>query len=246
MKNYVKYKRKRQQSSVKRFIWIIVSLSVIVMIGIVIYSYKQELIASSIKKMNVLKGQIFLSHEVEKEKSKFELKPAVTQASHAIKPIHFDFYDELPKIQLNSTEKQFSAAPQAEKKEVQELPATVLGTKKQEQGHFSSQSVEQDLYDDLSMIKSVEKIADKVVDKSATYILQMGIFHQLNAANRYRAALQSAGLKVEVVKVKQGSEIVYRLQQGPYHHIEQLKAAKKRVMERGIICDIHKLSASEA
>lgn len=136
----------------------------------------------------------------------------VTQEEGSEKPVHFNFYDELPKTQWAFSQ---DASRDEETKTEEMLPEKKLS------------NVETSLSSNSSEV-------DQLASPPAHYVLQMGMFHHLDAANRYQAALLSAGLKVEIVKIREGKEISYRLQQGPYARLDQLKMAKKRLEERGV------------
>lgn len=234
-RDYVNYKRKRQRQDKRKVVWFFVFFFCIFIAGGFYYGAKQGV--GSLIGLKESAGRIFstyfsqLFHHKQKGHSAPKKLPANPEAT--IKPIHFDFYDELPKAQLD--------VPQGSKEDgnlpvqgprsslaAQKMPPRSLDKKKNED------EIVQELASDLSSMKTAEA--------TSPYILQLGEFRSIEAAKRYRQALASAGLKVDLVKCRVGKEIVYRLQQGPYHTFEQLKIAKKRLKERGIACDIRKLS----
>lgn len=198
---------------------------------------KPELSVASLKDQAVLKVSTYLPQMLHKQKARPASKKLAANTQETVKPIHFDFYDELPKAQLDFSQEQ----PLEEDSMVEEpktttaalkKPSVVLEPKKKDDADLE-QNIAQELATDLSSIQSAD---------TTPYILQLSVFHNIEAANRYRLALNSAGLKVDIVKVKIGKEVVYRLQQGPYHNLDQLKLAKKRLTERGIACDVRKAS----
>jgi cell division protein FtsN len=210
-------------------VWLLMVVSALAIV-IGFYAYQRSAFTmANLKNQTLLTVGHYLPSILEKEKPKpVGKKVAVVSPEDSI-PIHFDFYDELPKVQLASSQK-----PLVDKRK----PAETVAEEEPEEEStpaeaISAKSVEQDLEADLSAMRLVD---------NGLYILQMGIFHNMEAANRYRKALLLAGLKVEVRKIKQGQQVVYRLQQGPYNNLEQLKTAKKRLSERGVTCDIHKLT----
>lgn len=251
--DYGKYKKNRRPPHPnKGRRWLILGF---LLIAVLVYGYyKKSVSFAELKQTTVEK----ITHFFHRSSAQKVVKPVVKKETAPLntaelKPIHFDFYDELPKVAVRPSAPpvmdQFHEVNRidkiADKKEIMlssaektSPPATpaISGMKK----NFSAQSIEDDLSADLSMMKAV----NPVVATATPYILQIGIFHNLEAATRYQKALAVAGLKVEVVKIRQGSEAVYRLQQGPYRNEEQLKLAKKRLTARGVTCEVQKLSPS--
>lgn len=249
--NY-KYKKKRYQQSNKRTVWFVVFIFTVLIMGTATYAYfKRSFSVATLEEQAALKVSTRFSQMFHKQKKQPQPKKLAANPPEAIKPIHFDFYDELPKAQMEPSanesfeEEEASASQPATiaavvKKPAASTPAAisapapvpVLAKKNQSDEEFEK-NVAQELASDLSAIQGTE---------TSPYILQLSVFHSLEAANRYRAALVSAGLKVEVVKLRIGKEVVYRLQQGPYYNLNELKLAKKRLTERGIACDVRKLA----
>lgn len=245
MKDYVKHRKKQQRTSHQRILWVFAgSICIIVMsvAAFVYYEHKQALTVSSIKHKTLLKVATYFPQVFEKKDSKPKKEKKVSGPSTTMKAVHFDFYDELPKAQLGLSQERLQVQKEevAEKREEQEEQASQPKphmAKSPGRGSFSLRNIEKDLYEDLAAIKSSAH--------ASSYILQIAIFHHLKSAHRYQAALRAAGLRVEVVRVKQGRELVYRLQQGPYRNMEQVKWAKKQLKERGVTCDVRKLSPYE-
>jgi len=190
IRDYVNYNKKRQRPRYRGLLWLFLFFcAVLVGVGF----YVQRISFSRLKEWAIFQTSTYFSQVLHpKQKNQALTKKLSSNTQETVKPIHFDFYDELPKTSLD-----FSSA-------------------------------------DLPSLSSAET--------ASSYILQLSEFHSLEAANRYRAALTAAGLTVELVRSQMDKEVVYRLQQGPYHSLEQLKLAKKRLMERGIACEVHKLS----
>lgn len=242
MKDYVNHRKKRQGQTRKATFWFVLVIVLAMAAGLSFYAFdKHGVTMASFKEMSQFKIASYLPQVFNKDKQPPETKKAAHQAPEVAKPIHFAFYDELPKAQLDYKpkveEEVMAAAKEVESPSVEPQSQPAVVAAKTLSSAVSEKSIEQELSEDLSSIKNAE---------SSPYILQIGIFHNLEAANRYRSALQGAGLKVDVVKAKLGREVVYRLQQGPYTSQDQLKAAKKRLTERGVTSDIRKLSQIDA
>lgn len=237
-RDYVNYKRKRERQGRRSLLVLVVLLFCALLPGFAFYAHKQQLNFASLKEVATEKVSAYLPPAPKQKKQPPARKVAATTQENP-RPIHFDFYDELPKAQVDLPPAQTVDEDEA----VEEPKTTVAVVKKtvaaplplsQPQSNKREEEVVQELASDLTSMKAVET--------STPYIIQVSVFHSLDAAKRYRAALASAGLKVDLVKLRLGKEVVYRLQQGPYHNLDQLKLAKKRLTERGIACDIRKLS----
>gem|GEM_PF-3972317 len=206
--------------------------------GLFLYvHYKPQLSTLSLKKNMMTKLNLWLPNIFHKEKMHPPVKKVAAVESETIKPIHFDFYDELPKDgmglaknkpieELDSAESEETPAPVLKK-------SLVLSVKPIKDHDELEQSIEKELASDLSNIQAADH---------SSYIIQVSVFPTLEAAKRYRAALAKAGLKVDLVKIRAGKGVAYRLQQGPYHDLDQVKAAKKQLTERGVTCDVRKMA----
>lgn len=189
---------------------------------------------AGLKQEAALHVSSLLPESMQNAKKEAPAKKLAANTPDSVKPIHFDFYDELPKAQVDlpqelvDDEEESASAPQVSEAVIKKSVAVPPINKHEDE-------VVQELASDLSSMKSAE------TETSSPYILQLSVFHSLDAAKRYRAALTSAGLKVDLVKLRIGKQVVFRLQQGPYHNMDQLQLAKKRLTERGIACDIRKL-----
>ncbi len=251
-RDYVNYKRKRERQGKRSLFVLVVLLFFALLPGVAFYTHKQQLTFATLKEAAAQKVSAYFPQVLSKQKKLPLHKKVVANTQESTKPIHFDFYDELPKAQLDLPQ-----AQTAEEDETVEEPKTTVAAVKKTMAasapvaavtasepapaslvspHVSQheEEVVQELASDLTSMKAAET--------ASPYIIQLSVFHSLDAAKRYRAALASAGLKVDLVKLRLGKEVVYRLQQGPYHNLDQLKLAKKRLTERGIACDIRKLS----
>lgn len=236
-RDYVNYKRKDQRRGGKGLFAVFLLFCGGLLAGLAFYLHQQALTLATLKEMAALKVTTYFS-PLQKQQKPPPAKKVAANAVETAKPIHFDFYDELPKARLEAPEEQLEEDAVEEPKTTmatlkkappapKPLPAAVTDSQKKEA------DIAQELSNDLSSMKAAET--------ASSYILQLSIFHSLDAAKRYRAALASAGLKVDLVKLRLGKDVVYRLQQGPYTTLEQLKQAKKRLSERGVACDIRKL-----
>ncbi len=231
-RDYVNYKRKRERHTKRNLLWLFLFFCALGA-ALVFYGHKQ---GTALSKLSGPVGQAFSTY-ISKifqhpRKTQLASKKRAANAPKTIKPIHFDFYDELPKAQLD-----FPPEQESEKDSMVEMPKTTVAMTKKPRVVVAQKKKEDEIVRELATDLSAMKTAET----SLPYILQLGEFRSLEAAKRYHLALTSAGLKADLVKSRMGKEIVYRLQQGPYHSLDQLRLAKKRLTERGIACDIRKL-----
>ncbi len=222
IRDYVNYKRKPKQPIFRLFLGLFLIFSAC-LLAFSFYAYKHSSLAS-MRDWLEWQSTSFISKLFHPKQSKpaLPLKRQASNEQEEVQPIHFDFYDELPKSAPG-----FSPQPATE--EAKTTEKTLAPDKREAE-------VMQDLAMDLSSIQAAEV---------SSYILQLSEFRSVEAANRYRRALAAAGLSIDLVTLREGKEVIYRLQQGPYHNLEQLKLAQKQLRKRGIACDIRKLPPYE-
>lgn len=229
MRDYVhyNYKKKRQRRDGKITLWVLgFVFSLLGFILAVYYFYSQpDLSVANLKNEAVTKITSYFPQVFQKQKKTLPVKKMAV-AIEVEKPLHFDFYDELPKARLELPQKIDSQVASTTASVSKPAPAaTPISAPMPEVASISEE-------------KNITANLD-----SGIYILQIGIFHNVEAANRYHSALLSVGFKVDIVRVKEGNEVIYRLQQGPYHGLEQLRLAKKKMAGRGIICEVKKIAS---
>ncbi|HVY53163.1 MAG TPA: SPOR domain-containing protein [Gammaproteobacteria bacterium] len=228
-RDYANYKRKKQQQSKLPLLSVLITAGIFVSYGAWYFYHQSNINVANLKNETVTKVSSIFPSIFHRNKLKMAAKKIIT-TTEVEKPLHFDFYDELPKTRLEAP-----VVPVADKedKREKELPAIEPVT-------AAAAPATPAVKIAPVVEKSVE--VEKPAVEAPPYILQVAIFHSVESANRYRNALASAGLKVDVVKAREGNEIVYRLQQGPYRNPDQLKLAKKKFMERGITCDVRRVT----
>ncbi|MDR3490705.1 MAG: SPOR domain-containing protein [Gammaproteobacteria bacterium] len=167
-------------------------------------------------------------------------------AENSQPPVHFDFYSELPKMQLTLTETQDTPSPsnKAPSTHYEVGVKTGLTTAEDTQPAAPKPAVVEPAPppapvkviqpDELSGL-----IAEEAVQKSQ-YVLQLGVFETRLAANKLQEALISVGFNPVVVKLHAGKYDLYELQQGPFTDLQMAKATKSRLQKRGITSVIHK------
>lgn len=149
--------------------------------------------------------------------------PRVTASeSHALamvpndqaSPVHFDFYTELPAMQMQMTESASLLNSQPSK--TLSIPA-------------------------LNKAEKVPLAAPTVMLHADQYIVQMGLFKSAAGASQIRLSLLFAGVDTEVIKTDIGDQQIYRVQQGPYATIELAKTMQQRLQKKGIVSVVKKI-----
>lgn len=240
-RDYVNYTRRRNRQTRRGFLIFIVLTFAALLPGLFFYIHRQNLTVAGFKEKTAEKFAAYFPNLDHPPKAALA-KKTLSAESENPKPVHFNFYDELPKAQLDSQKGEALQKGSVEEGPSEEKPSVAPLVKKSQLAPIAPQkpqinereeSLAQEFAKDLSSLKTPPPFPSS--------ILEISVFHSLDAAKRYRAALTSAGLKIDLVTLRIGKTVIYRLQQGPYHQLEQLKLAKKRLNERGIACEIRKL-----
>jgi len=214
-KNRVIQGRKRGQEP--RFVPLLAAiLGVICFLGVIIYSvhlYHQTTFFSNSKEH--VTSWFNHAKTMMSRKDKAVTKTPQPQASAKNDEIQFDFYTELPSMQVN-----MPASAQL-KSVVKTVQADHLAT----QIDDSIKTVmARKLAADIKDIKDINKKAP------LQFILQLGEFSQQVNASQLRLSLLLAGIETEVIKLP---EHKFRVQQGPYASERQAKLAQNRLSRKG-------------
>jgi cell division protein FtsN len=198
-------------------------------------------------------------------------KKAAAASSDQPPGVHFDFYNELPNMQMPADEQAGamntpSPAPRAASQEhaaAEPAPASelVVVEAKPVAPVVASAAplplpaklmpaVPKPVVAKAAAPKSPARIfnPDEVTDLLAAehgvqrYVIQLGVFQSEAAANRLREAIVSVGFEAAIVKVTQGNHKIYHVQQGPYESAALAKSSQQRLEKRGIISVIQKVS----
>jgi cell division protein FtsN len=193
----------------------------------------------------------------QKEKKALEVKPTnSTLASATDNPapaVQFDFYNELPNMQVAMATEDSSVmalkTATSTTNEKSSLPAVNTVTKEKplpvEQEQVSVAVNKPALSQAVSVVKPQE-ISDMLTaekeNQTKQYYIFLGTFSNQQAASRMLAALNEVGFQAQIVKVKQGKQAVYRVQQGPYATIPLARLNQQRLQKRGIVSEIQKVT----
>jgi cell division protein FtsN len=84
------------------------------------------------------------------------------------------------------------------------------------------------------------------VEDNSVYILQVGSFKQLEAADQIKAQLALLGISADIQRVViNGQDTRYRVRVGPYVEQSKLNAERKRLMENNLEFMLLKLQADD-
>jgi cell division septation protein DedD len=125
-------------------------------------------------------------------------------------PIHFDFYTELPSMQvtLPVTQNEVNkAAPPP-------IPAAVVSTP-------------------ASPPSPKREKSDNTPPAAEHYIVQVGAYKNDSTASEVRISILLAGFDAKVVKTIKNNQMIYRIQQGPYSNLAEAKNAQKNLQAKG-------------
>ncbi len=130
--------------------------------------------------------------------------------------VRFDFYTELPKMQVNTTsvlDKKTFVSP----KLVEKLPRPA------------------ELADIDNSIQSVITAKKSQAKPLMQYTLQLGIFKDQLSASQLRLSLLLAGIDADVVKMQNNT---YRVQKGSFTSENQAKAMQRQINKKGFDSEI--------
>lgn len=131
------------------------------------------------------------------------------------KPIRFDFYTELPKMQVNvpndASQKNPSSSPAVNSARPGALAFTGA--------------------------TSLDK-KSKAAPPTNQFILQLGVFKDEISANQLRLSLLLSGIETDVIKLENRT---YRVQKGPFASTNQAKSMQRRLNKKGFDSDVRPL-----
>ncbi len=258
-KDYAKFipPKKRPQSKSKGSAYFYIFLSVLVLLaasgGYLLYA-KQPAVFS--------KSLALLIHK----KIPAVGKPAVKKVALAEPPaVQFDFYSELPNMQVTFSEPGVVTKGLTQIKEpvktadlkVSEIKTAVVKAEDIDAlpelnapgATLNSAPKQPDIFN-TNELKSLLDAENQTpgnqtgnqslgnLSAGAQYVIQLGVFESQAAAQRLLEAINAVGFEGNVVKSPSG----YRVQQGPYGSREIAKLTQQRMQKRGIIAIIRKIA----
>jgi cell division protein FtsN len=146
-------------------------------------------------------------------KDKPVVKDLQRQAASPADEVQFDFYTELPNMQVNLPETtELKSASVAAPASIKKPAGKMMQIDESIQTVLAKQS------------------ADIIPKKVVQFVLQLGEFHDPVSASQLRLSLLLAGIETEIIKTP---EKTYRVQQGPWTSERQAKLAEKVLSKKG-------------
>lgn len=153
-----------------------------------------------------------------------KVKQVAVRKSEPPPPIHFEFYTALPNMQV--------PLPETEKNEIhpvvatanQALPATIPQTKK-----ISTTNANTTIFDADRLQRALKEELNQ-----EQYVLQLGVFKNATAAERFKSSLATSGLMVKVVNITLAGEHAFCVQLGPYESKDEAKLIQRRLRQKNI------------
>jgi cell division protein FtsN len=170
-------------------------------------------------------------------------KTVAMETDHQPPSVHFDFYNELPSMQVTASSLASSnsmhSMPVAPK--VVSHPDTEENKPAAAPAIFNADEVSNLLSAETQSVPDAKtKIA--AVRPNQQYMIQLGAFETEQGANRLLAALSDVGFQAKIVKGNHSGKPLYHVQQGPYSTFELAKSNQQRLKKRGIDGMIRKIA----
>ncbi len=161
--------------------------------------------------------------------------PVKTASSKPVAPheeIQFDFYTELPNMQVN-----LPASAQSKLVSMTEHKAT----QKTEKSPVAQESNLAGQIDDSIKTMMAQHALNKIKKPTTPmtqYVLQVGVFKDQVSASQLRLSLLLSGIETQIVKT---GEHTYHIQRGPYSSERQAKSAQRLLSKKGFESSIKEI-----
>ena len=154
--------------------------------------------------------------------------------------IHFEFYDALPNMQVTVSERtgtkethnnpeQNTKSNSLDIKKKRVVAAKTINKNNQETEKENTISIP----GSSTFIKADELERDLSLQLKQQYIIQLGVFKNIEAAEHYRKSLIGAGFAVKITKLGLRGKIFYRVEQGPFLKKEKVNMAQLKLQQKG-------------
>lgn len=186
---------------------VIVAFCLIAVLVYALHVYRQS---GFFSKMHVA-GWVDSAKAMVSRKGNVSARKVKSPPASPMDDIQFDFYTELPNVQVNLPETtELKPAPMA-------APARQLGN-----------SIMQ--VDDSIKMAMAKKAVNTLPKQVVQYVVEVGEFKDPVSASQLRLSLLLAGVETEIVKTPAHT---YRVQQGPWSSQRQAKSARERLSKKG-------------
>ncbi|MEO8400208.1 MAG: SPOR domain-containing protein [Gammaproteobacteria bacterium] len=212
-KNIFTNKRKSKPREWRSPIFLLFVLGLVIS-GIVFYAMRLHNDNTAVASNNYMTSWFANAKSLLKNKHVTPVK-AAKQALTKDEGVHFDFYTELPKMQVNMPMADEPKAPET----VKSLPPIELGNQIDE-----------------SIRSAISQNKQAVVQQ---YILELGVFNDKSSAAQLRLSLLLAGVESEVVQPEENGA-QFRVQK-LFTNESSAKQMQKRLQKKGIESVLRKL-----
>lgn len=151
-------------------------------------------------------------------KDKATAKTPSSQASAENEEIQFDFYTELPNMQVN--------LPQSAQLKTVSVPV-----------HKSEEKMAGQIDQSIKTVMT-QQLAKENKKQVGRFIVELGEFKDQLNASQLRLSLLLAGIETEIIKI---ADRQYRVQQGPYQSERQAKSAQRKLDRKGFESSIKEI-----
>ncbi len=222
-RDYAKYRSQPEQKIVekgwlKRLIILIVGMGIVSILMVGIYLYKQNAGQSFSQKMSHWTAEMRarFSHKKTSIAAVSNKTPSVMQAKEEPQ-VRFNFYTELPKMQVTIPDDEQNPTSQATAR--QNIPAA------------------------STKMASLPPAEPKKEVNTGQYIVQLGEFKNETEAGQMRVSLLLAGFEADTVTTSEDGNktVTYRIQKGPFETISKAKEMQKKLQKKGIMGTIKQL-----
>lgn len=137
--------------------------------------------------------------------------PKIKEQTDQEPKVHFDFYNELPNIQVTVPETADNATP----------PKPVINKSQ--------------------VTPATAEASQEPAQPTTKYILKVGQYTDSATASQERLSLLLSGFEAEVVKINSEQGEVYQVQHGSFTSMSSAKKMQKKLEAKGIACEIKKI-----
>ncbi len=232
-RDYAKYKPKqaRQKPAAQgwqqRLLFILIVLCLLGAALFGLYTYKNK--APDALHPSLTTWLTELHSRFSHHKSEIAAKSSIPQQTPQEPEVRFNFYTELPQMQVTLPETE-ETPPAAITKH-----ALVSTQPASEQEKIISANQSQPTHEPSKPNNSAEN--------KTQYVVQLGLFKNETAAGQTRVSLLLAGCEADTVAITDEATqtTLYRLQKGPYTTLSQAKTIMRQLQKKGIVGIIKQL-----
>jgi cell division protein FtsN len=228
-KDYAKFVPPKARTSAQKrgysalFFTVVFVLLTAVLVSYFLYE-KKETGSFAAASKNIATYSSKLWTQINTKKPAIQAEPRTLIGQNTVRPpVHFDFYNELPKMQVypDQPSESMDLSPKTH--------ATVITQSQIPVDKVDRTNTKKAIFDpdEVSELLAAEK-------ETQSYTLQLDTFETEQAAKGLQKALASIGFDVRIVKINAQGKAIYFVQQGPYKNKALAKISQQLLQKRGI------------